>query len=171
MQAAIAQEQELKPVDDSSTALGSLFGGNSSGITAVRVISDTEQSVTIQVTVKGMEGDKNTISGAALNKLKKPLKEVVTETKALPAGDGTVEIKFQFKQGTAAYKSGFLESNFISLTVSKKDGLLGSLDLGEDILGDNTVYVFPKKWRVSGSASMVIQVALIPFKSAATVKP
>ncbi|MBT1687591.1 hypothetical protein [Dawidia soli] len=171
MHAAVAQEQELKPVDDTSTALGSLFGGNASGITAVKVVANTEQSITLQVSVKGIEGDATSLSGAVLNKLKKPLADFVCEPRKLPAGDGTAELKFQFKQGNAAYKSGLLETHFVSLTLAKKEGILGSLDLGDDVLGDNTVYAFQKKWRVSGSASMVIPVVLMPFKSAATLKP
>ena len=171
MHAAMAQEQELKPVDDSSTALGSLFGGNASGITTVKVVANTEQSITLQVSVKGIQGDATTLSGAVLNKLKKPLAEVVCESRKLTAGDGTAELKFQFKQGNSAYKSGFLETYFVSLTLAKKEGILGSLDLGDDVLGDNTLYAFQKKWRVSGSASMVIPVVLMPFKSAATLKP
>jgi hypothetical protein len=171
MHAALAQEQELKPVDDSSTALGSLFGGNASGITSVKVVANTEQSITVQVSFKGIQGDATSLSGAVLNKLKKPLADFVCESRKLPAGDGTAELKLVFKQGNATYKSGFLETNFVSLTLAKKEGILGSLDLGDDVLGDNTIYAFQKKWRVSGSAAMVIPVVLVPFKSAATLNP
>jgi len=170
--AAIAQEEKvLEPEDDGISAIGSVLGGKDKGISKVRVTADTEQSLSVEVSFKGFD-EKSKISGAILNKMKKPLKEVVSEAKILPKSEGTVELKFQFKQGSSAYNKSFLESHFLSLSVSKSDGLLDNLDLGgENILGDNYLYKLNKKWRLSGSEQMVIEVKLTPFKSAASITP
>jgi hypothetical protein len=169
--AGMAQENELQPVDDGAAAIGSILGGNSKGVTKVRVIADTEQSLTLEVTYKGFD-EKSKLTGAVLNKIQKPVKEVTSESKVLQKADGTVELKFQFKQGAGSYNKTFVESNYVSFSVGKADGILGNLELGgENILVDNYLYKLDKKWRVSGSEQMVITVKLTPFKSAASIAP
>jgi len=169
--AGMAQENELEPVEDGAAAIGSILGGNSKGVTKVRVIADNEQSCTLEVTYKGFD-EKSKLTGAVLNKIKKPVKEVTSESKVLQKADGTVELKFQFKQGTGSYNKTFVESNYVSFSVGKADGILGDLDIGgENILGDNYLYKLDKKWRVSGSEQMVITVKLTPLKSAASIAP
>jgi hypothetical protein len=171
IQSLHAQEDELQPVDEASVDINAILGGKDKGISKVRVIADSEQSLSVEVSFKGLD-QKSKISGAVLNKMKKPLKEVVTEPKILSSEDGTVELKFHFKQGTGGYNKSFIESQFLSLSVSKSDGLLENLDLGgENIMGDNYLYKLEKKWRVSGSEQMVIEVKMTPFKSAASISP
>lgn len=166
-----AQDNELEPVDDTADLLGGILGGNAKGISKVKVISDTEQSISIEVDLKGFD-DKHKIKGEILNKVKKPIKEIVSEVKVLPKSDGSVEVKFQFKQSSVNYTNSFLESNFLSLTISKSDGVLGDLDLGgENIFGTTYLYKLKKNWRVTGSESIVIVVKPIPFKSAASIQP
>lgn len=169
--AGMAQEDELQPVDDGAAAIGAILGGNSKGVSKVRVIADNEQSLTVEVTYNGFD-EKSKLTGAVLNKIKKPVKEVTSESKVLQKADGTVELKFQFKQGTGSYSKTFVESNFVSFSVGKADGFLANLDLGgENVLGDTYVYKLDKKWRVGGSEQMVINVKLTPFKSAASIAP
>ena len=71
--AGMAQENELQPDEDGAAAIGSILGGNSKGVTKVRVIADNEQSLTLEVTYKGFD-EKSKITGAVLNKIKKPVK-------------------------------------------------------------------------------------------------
>lgn len=167
-----AQDNELEPVEDAAVAIGAILGGKTDAITKVRLISDTEQSMSIEVESKGFEDQEYTIAGTVLNRIKKPIAEIVTEGKILPRGGGRVELQFLFRQSARKYSSTYLESQYISLTISKSGGLLSKLDLGgENIFGDTYLYKLDKKWRISGSESMVIQVKLTPFKSAATIKP
>lgn len=166
-----AQDNSLEPVEDASDAISGILGGSKKGVSKVRLISDTEQGVSIEVDYKGFE-EKYKVKGSMLNKLKKPVVEIVCEEKTLSKPDGTIDLKFQFKQGKTSFTNSSLETHFIALAFSKSDGLLNGLDLGDDtIFGDVYVYKLNKKWRVSGSESMVITVKLTPFKSAASIQP
>jgi hypothetical protein len=169
--AVLAQENSLEAVEDPSDAISGILGGEKKGVTDVRLISDTEQAVSIEIDYKGFE-EKSKVKGYLLNKMKKPVAEIVGEEKVLSKGDGTVDMKFQFKQGNGNYTNTSLETHFISLSFTKSDGLLSGLDLGDDaIFGDVYVYKLNKRWRVSGSEAMVITVKLTPFKSAASIQP
>jgi hypothetical protein len=169
---SMAQERELEPVEDAAAAIGSILGGKENGIAKVRIISDTEQSLSIQVETDGFDDHEYTIHGAVLNRIKKPLKEVETEDQTLPKGGGVVELGFRFDQESKSYSGSHLESHFIALTISKKDALLSKLDLGgENVFGDTYLYKLNKKWRVSGNEAMVIEVKLTPFRSAGTIQP
>jgi hypothetical protein len=167
-----SQAQEtLEPVDDTAATITGILGGGKKGVSGARLTAGTEQSVTVEVDYKGFEG-KYKVKGQILNKLKKPVAEITCEEQTLAKIDGTVELKFQFKQGTGNYTSSNLETSFVSIVFIKTDGLLSGIDLGDqNLLGETYTYKLNKSWRVSGSASMVITVKLTPFKSAATIQP
>ena len=167
----MAQDNSLEAEEDASDAISGILGGSKKGVSDVRLISDTEQNVAIEVDYKGFEA-KYKVKGYVLNKLKKPVAEIVCEEKTLSKPDGTIDLKFQFKQGKTKFTNSSLETHFISIAFSKGDGLLSGLDLGDDtIFGDAYIYKLNKKWRVSGSESMVITVKLTPFKSAISIQP
>ena len=169
---AMAQERELEPVDDAAAAIGSILGNNAKGITSVRVLADTEETLTVQVTYDGFDDGPHTITGAVLNRIKKPLKDVESESQTLRAGSGTTELTFRFRQQSRGYSGSHIDSDFLSLTVAKEDAFLSKLDLGSDLtFGDTYLFKLGKQWRVKGSESMVIQVKLTPYKSAATITP
>lgn len=168
---AVAQERELEPVDDAAAAIGSILG-KAKGITSVRVLADTEESLTVQVTYEGFDDGPHTMTGAVLNRIKKPLKDVESETQTLRGGSGTTELTFRFRQQSRAYSGSHLNSDFLSLTVAREDAILSKLDLGTDLtFGDTWLFELDKQWRVKGSEAMVIEVKLTPYKSAATITP
>ena len=163
-------QNSLEPVEDAASTISAILGGNK-GLSDVRLIADTEQAATVEVDYKGFEG-KYKVKGVVLNKLKKPVEDIVCEEQTLTKADGTAELKFQFRQGSGRYTSSSLDTHFVSITFSKSDGLLGAIDLGgQYALGDTYIYKLNKTWRVGGSEAMVITVKLTPFKSAASIKP
>lgn len=163
-------QESLEPVEDAASAISAILGGNK-GVSDVRLITDTEQSVTVEVDYKGFV-DKYQVKGFILNKLKKPVEEIVCETVTLSKSDGTADLKFQFKQGSRSYTNSSLETHFLSIVFSKADGLLSGIELGgQYVLGETYLYKLNKMWRVDGSESMVITVKLTPYKSAASIQP
>jgi len=164
------QAQSLEPVEDAASTISAILGGNKA-VSDVRLITDTEQGVTIEVDYKGFVG-KYQVKGFILNKLKKPVEEIVCETETLPKADGTVDLKFQFKKGSGSYTNSSLDTHFLSIVFSKADGLLSGIDLGgQYAMGETFLYKLNKVWRVGGSESMVITVKLTPYKSAASIQP
>ena len=165
-----AQDNSLEPVQDAASTISAILGGDK-GVSDVRLIADTEQGASVEVDYKGFEGEYK-VNGYILNKLKKPVDDIVCEAQTLTKSDGTVELKFEFRQANGHYTSSSLETQFLSIIFSKSDGLLGAIDLGGQYsLGETYLYKFNKTWRVGGSESMVITVKLTPFKSAASIKP
>ena len=168
--AAFAQDEELEPVDDAAGAISAILGGKGKGISKAKVVANTEQTLTVELHVSGFE-EKSRISGMALNKIKKEMSEITSEAVMLPSGEGVVELKFQLKPGDEKNKNAFLESDFLTIVVSKADGLFADIDLGPGVVfGDTYLYKLNKKWRVSGSEAMVIEVKLVPLKSAGSIQ-
>lgn len=162
--------QDLEPVEDAASAISSVLGSKGKGISKARIVSDTEQSITIELHVGGFE-EKSNVRGVVLNKIKKQVADISSEAKPVPAGEGTVELKFQLKPSSAKHQNTFLETDFISFVVSKADGLFADLDLGDDVVfGDTYIFKLTKKWRVNGNEAMLIDVKLTPLKSAASIK-
>ena len=163
-------QESLEPVDAAASVISAILGGEK-GVADVRLVSDTEESATIEVDFKGFEG-KYTVKGVILNKLKRPIPEISCEPQALSKANGTAELKFHFTKGSGNFTSSTLETQFVSIVFSKSDGILGDLDLGgQDILAESYQYKLNKTWRVGGNESMVITVKLTPFKSAASIQP
>src|SRR5690606_35404013 len=168
----MAQGRELEPEVDAAAAIGSILGGNDNTVTSVRVIADAEETLSVQVEFDGFDDQEYTIHGAVLNRIKRPLKEVSVEPQMLPKDGSMVELTFKFDKRSGHYTGSHLESHFVSLSISKNDAILSKLDLGgENLFGETYLYKLNKKWRVKGSESMVIQVKLTPYKSAATITP
>ncbi len=138
----------------------------------MRVLADTEEGLTVQVMYEGFDDGPHTMTGAVLNRIKKPLKDVESEPQTLRGGSGTAELTFRFRQQARAYSGSHLDSDFLSLTVAREDAILSKLDLGSDLtFGDTYLFKLDKQWRVKGSEAMVIEVKLTPYKSAATMTP
>jgi hypothetical protein len=57
----LAQTDELEPVEDAANTLGALLGDGENAIEKVRLISETEAALSIEVSFKGYK-DKNTKS-------------------------------------------------------------------------------------------------------------
>lgn len=168
--AVFAQDEELEAVDDAAGAISAILGGKGKGISKAKVVANTEQTLTVELHVSGFE-EKSKISGMALNKIKKEMSEITSEAVMLPSGEGVVELKFQLKPGDGKNKNAFLESDFLTIVVSKADGLFADIDLGPGaVFGDTYLYKLNKKWRVSGSEAMVIEVKLVPLKSAGSIQ-
>jgi len=165
-----AQDNSLEPVQDAASTISAILGGDK-GLSEVRLISDTEQGVTVEVDYKGFEGNYQ-VKGTILNKLKQRVDDIVCEGQTLAKADGTAELKFQFKKSGANYTDSSLETHFLSVTFSKTDGLLSGIDLGSQYtLGETYLYKLNKIWRVGGSESMVITVKLTPFRSSSSIQP
>jgi len=164
-------QKTLEPVEDTAALITGILGGGKKGVSAVRLISDAEQSVAIEADYKGFEG-KYQVKGFILNSMKKPVEEIVCQSQTLSRADGTVELEFLFKDGSGNYTNTTLDTHFLSIVFSKTDGLLSGIDLGDqNVLGETYLYKLNKSWRVGGSESMVITVKLTPFKSAASIQP
>lgn len=169
----LSAQDELQAVEDETSALRSLLGSPDNSVTSVKLISDAEQNLTVNVNYKGFSGKKFQIKGSILNRSKKPLKEVDAIEKELPTHGSSIDLTFTFK-ARSGYKSSYINSNYLLLTISEAGNALSGLDklLGTvSLSGEDYLYHLNKKWRVGGSESMLITVKLIPYKTAKYIKP
>jgi len=170
------QDDELQAVDDPSSTISALLGSNTNSIEKVRLISETERAVSIEVSFNGFDDKKYKIKGTVLSRTKRPLKEVETVIKDLPGNSSSVEMRFNFKQSSSkAYSTPSIESRYLSLNIYDAKDSFGDLDLGGvNVFGNSFLYKLSKKWRISGSgsnANIIVEVKLTPYKSARTIKP
>ena len=171
-----AQDDELELLDDPASSISALIGSDKNTIKKVRLISESERTLSIEVSYKGFDDKNYKIKGMILSSTKKPLKEVEAVIKDLPQNSSTIEMRFDFKQNSIkTYTTPYIGSRYLSLNIYDTNDSLGDLDLGGvNVFGNNFTYKLDKKWRISGGGSntnIVVKVKLVPYKSARTIKP
>ena len=163
--------QELQAVEDAASSLSSFLGENKDRITSVRVVSDTEQGLKVEVSYAGFDDDKYKISGVIMNRIKQPLKQIRSEPQQLNNSRSSVELGFQFDASAFGANRPYLQSEFLQLSIYKANDLLGNLDLDVGgFSGETFLYKHSKQWRIGGNERMVITVKLTPYQSARTIK-
>lgn len=171
---ALCQAQtELPLVADPLSSLGAVLGGTKNVVKKVYLISDTEKSVTLSVEFDGFKDKKYKIKGFILNSYKKALPEIVPVVIDMPASGNTVELTFRFQQKEKAYTQQYLETALVGLMIVDASSALATVSESFSDLnvgGTSLQYTFKKKWRISGSESMVVQVKMTPVGQAAGIR-
>ncbi len=163
--------QELQAVEDAASSLSSFLGESKNRITSVRVVSDTEQGLKVEVSYAGFNDDEYKISGVIMNRIKQPLKQIRSEPQGLNSSRNPVELGFQFDASAFGANQPYLQSEYLQISIYKANDLLGNLNLDVGgISGETFLYKHDKQWRVGGNERMVITVKLKPYKSARTLK-
>lgn len=163
----------LKAVEDGAASVLNALGGGENAITAVNMLSETDKTVTLEITFKGFKDKKYTIKGQLQDKFSKALKELEVQTLDLPQKAQTLELTFTLKPQDKAYSSPYLESAFVAISIYEAGGAGGSLSeaFGDlNLSGNSYKYKLNKRWRVGGTANMIVEVKLNPIGKAATLQ-
>lgn len=171
-----AQETLLQPVE---TGLG-LFSDIT--ISKVRLLSETEESMNLEVTYE-IEDDKTyAIAAQILSPRRVLLKEVVGSREKLSRKSGSVDLNFNLKPNLnkSKYTKPYLEAGFVKIILSEtnddEDSWSDILDvLGDDnplsdALGESFLFKHEKQWRIGGGKGMIIQVPITPLGNASSIK-
>lgn len=164
-----AQPKELKMVDDITTILGD----NSNKVTKATIQTESEKTASIQVEFVGFKEKDYSIKANILNQLKKPMKEFEQVEADLDSRSGLADFFFNFKQLPGkAYPQAFLESSFVEISITDKKGLGATPGLESFGIGAKKyTFQYKKKWKLKGAAGQEVTVNLVPYKSAASIKP
>ncbi len=166
-------QKELAPVSDPSAGLASILGGAENTIKKVTVSSESEQAATVTVEFAGFQDKKYIMKGFLLTNIKKVPVELEPVVVDVPSSGNSVEFTFKFKQQQKAYTQQYLETVQLGIVVMDASSPLASVstNLSDVNIGGSTFnYQYPKKWRIGGTASMVVQVKLTPIGSAASIR-
>jgi hypothetical protein len=141
-------------------------------VTKASIQAETEKKASIQIEFKGFD-EKNKsykITATVLNQVKKPMKEFEPVTVDLDPKSGVADFGFTFTQKTGiAYAATGVESKFIEFVGAEKNA--SAALPGADFLNIGArkfVFQFRKNWRVK--VPVTVQVKLVPYKSAASIK-
>ncbi len=165
-QSGSAQEVILKPVE----GLGGLFSDIK--ITKVRMLSETEEALNVEVSYEIDNDTKYVLQGAILNSRKSRIKEIESSKEEVKNKKGVLDLSFNFKSNLSRskYNQPYLDSRYVRITFTEAgddffDDLPG--DIGS-ALGESFDFEYKKKWRVGGG--MVIDVPIKPIGKAMSIR-
>jgi hypothetical protein len=153
---------------------GMTIGSPKNDITKASIQAETEKTVSVQAEYKGFDekGKAYKMTATILNQLKKPMKEFEPLSIDLDQRGGVVDFVFVFKQRQGIlYTPEGIKSSYIEFSVSEKKGDEGSI-FSTDILGigaTKAIFQLRKTWKVK--VATTVEVKLVPFKSAVSIKP
>lgn len=166
----LAQE-ELKPVEDQNI-LSSLLGD--SKVSKVTLLAQGERNLTVSVTYKNLPaGKKFVVKGTILNRIKRQVPDIPAATESLSGTEGSADLTFSFNPSRDYTKTN-IESLYIMISIipeGKSDDILNDIFDNATLSGDDYMYHLRKDWRVGGSENMTVTVQLVPYKTAAYLKP
>lgn len=168
-----SQSDELIPVKDCTPfSLNSILGGEANKTEKVRIISENEGFVTIDVAFLGYKTKDYIIAGKILNAQNKPIPEFAEVKKDLPKSGNNIDLRLQFKKKTNSYSSPSIESAFISITIMEKGFMtdIKGLDVSDLGLGDKCIYPFKRQWTVGASENTIVKVSMSPVGRAGSIK-
>ncbi len=165
----MAQPTQLKMEDDLTTILGD----NANKVTKATVQTESEKTASIQIEFVGFKDKEYYIVGNLLNQIKKPIKEIETVRVDLDSRAGLADFFFNFKQVPGRnYPADFLETWYVEFSIIDKKGI-GSIQGLENfgIGAKKYTFKYKKQWKLKGATGQEVSVRLVPYKSAATIKP
>jgi len=171
MQLSLSAQDKLKCDEDPLAMLTS----SSDKISSVYIVVDNENSLTLEVELKGFEEGEYTLKGQLLSRKNTSavIRGIDSEKVDVPGGGGTVELSFRLNPQEVRTTKNVLESKFVRLMVSKSDGILSDLDIeGISFSSTELMCTCEKSWRISGktNSKVTIEVNLTPYKSANQIK-
>jgi hypothetical protein len=163
------QSKELKLVDDLATVLGD----KNNSVKKATVQTESEKTLSLQIEFAGFKDKEYKIKAAVLNQLKKPMKEIDVVEVPLDSRSGLADLFFNFKQQAGKqYPLGYAESSFVEISIVEKSGLASNPGLESLGIGAKKfTFQYKKKWRVKGASGQEVTITLVPYKSAANIKP
>lgn len=158
-----AQDIELPPV---SSGLG-LFSELS--ITKVRLLSETEERLNLEVAYEIGNDKTYRIQGQILNARRTPMKAVGSTQSEVSGANGVVDLSFELRPNldrtthTEPYvRSGFVKILFVETSADEDSwgDILGTDNPLGEALGEHALYRYDKEWRIGGSNAMIIEVPI-----------
>ena len=157
---------------------------SSISITKAEVVSETSERLNLSFECNAQSGKSYQISAIALDKNRKPVKEVQAEAQDLAEGTSIVDLSFRFQQlNDKNYQAPKMETQYIQVMINEKrkvneildkynlaDGKNKGLEDLNNALSVKYLYTFQKEWRVGGNDNMVIEVTLNPIGKAQLIK-
>lgn len=162
----------LQPADNNT--LSSFLG--EAEVNKVRILSETDESLNIEVSFKGFEDKEHVVKAKILNHRKKAIKGINVAERKLAKGVTTLDFHFQFKKSQLIRATTpYLKSKYLQISLSSEDDPLNSLtsdfDLDLGLSGSSFLFHCKKDWRVGGNEQMIISVHLKPIGKAQFIKP
>ena len=173
---SLAQEDILTPVE---TGLG-IFSDIT--IAKVRLLSQTEESLTIEVQYDINDGKAYSCNGRILSKGKNTFSEIQSTTASINKSKGVFDMRFDLKKSgnKSKYSKPYIDSEYVKLILTEKgededswgDILksLGEDNPLEDALGEGFLFKHQMQWRIGGGKGMVIEVPITPIGKSSVIR-